>query len=236
MLTPKTNPNFRAFTIKVNKMQPWNPVAAFPYNDSTPKSKSMSCEYIDVIDVGRVVELENELEFFMKASTRVVEAGVKLEEAEIKLLVMQSEKDDLKSQLKSLAVAKDIEVGSKYIDDWCREKERADKAEIKCKKVQSDYDLCITDRAQIYHRMQKAEGILANHKLYEDYEHEIKVLKSRYKAMGKVLNKHHSWHHDIGTVIMGQGESKFEIDLSDAYSDSSLCDDTMEALAHGKNI
>jgi hypothetical protein len=51
-----------------------------------------------------------------------------------------------------------------------------------------------------------------------------------------VLRKHHQWHLDIGTVLFpddsgdGHHGSPVEVNLTDSYSDSTLCEETLEAL------
>jgi len=48
-----------------------------------------------------------------------------------------------------------------------------------------------------------------------------------------VLKKHHKWHEDIGVVklIYGGSIDDVQLDLSAEYADSSLCEETMAALA-----
>lgn len=55
-----------------------------------------------------------------------------------------------------------------------------------------------------------------------------KYQKKALEKIKSVLDKHHKWHNEIGEVIYpGEG---IEIDLSLEYQDSSLCEETIEAL------
>ena len=62
-------------------------------------------------------------------------------------------------------------------------------------------------------------------------EKEIKELKDENEKLRAVLKRHHQWHQDIGVVKLVHEDGKeTELDLSMEYSDSSLCDESIEAL------
>jgi hypothetical protein len=57
------------------------------------------------------------------------------------------------------------------------------------------------------------------------------------RRLREVLTKHHQWHLEIGTVMFppspnpNGNDDPVEVDLTDAYSDSSMCEETISALA-----
>jgi len=67
--------------------------------------------------------------------------------------------------------------------------------------------------------------------LLKDYEQ----IKKYNLKLQQVIEQHHKWHQDIGIVkLIHEDGKETELDLSLEYSDSSLCDETMEALALNK--
>lgn len=51
----------------------------------------------------------------------------------------------------------------------------------------------------------------------------------------RVLRRHHDWHQQIGRATFkddndAEGRFPYEIDLSEAYAEGALCDETIEAL------
>lgn len=55
------------------------------------------------------------------------------------------------------------------------------------------------------------------------------------RALVEALRRHHKWHNEIGLVLFTPEEGSdgpTEINLSTEYGDSSLCEITLDALAH----
>ena len=51
------------------------------------------------------------------------------------------------------------------------------------------------------------------------------------ERLRKALENHHKWHLEVGTMyVSDDGKDFTELDLTDAYSESSLCDETIAAL------
>lgn len=48
----------------------------------------------------------------------------------------------------------------------------------------------------------------------------------------RLIEQHHAWHQEIGTVYFADADGKdyIPVDLSDGYCDSKLCDDTVKVL------
>ena len=86
------------------------------------------------------------------------------------------------------------------------------------------------------------EYIIRRHDIDEDVKNSARLslkdrdyLFQRVKKLKQVLSKHHQWHQDIGLVkLIHENSKETELDLSTEYSDSSLCDDTMDALSINK--
>lgn len=62
---------------------------------------------------------------------------------------------------------------------------------------------------------------------------ELSAAKATIARLRKALEKHHKWHLEIGEVVFPSDDRSPDttIDLTDAYSDSSLCEETVKALA-----
>ncbi len=71
---------------------------------------------------------------------------------------------------------------------------------------------------------------------FTGWKKELVAEEKKTKILRKVLERHHQWHQDIGAVKLIHDDGKeTELDLSLEYSDSSLCDETIEALAFDRN-
>jgi hypothetical protein len=63
----------------------------------------------------------------------------------------------------------------------------------------------------------------------------ISINSGQVDKLRSVLRKHHQWHLNIGTVVLSEedkdgNKQTYELNLSSEYGDSTLCDETLDAL------
>lgn len=87
----------------------------------------------------------------------------------------------------------------------------------KAQKEREDLKLALADRSEKY-------------KLFIDKG--LDQLHTENKRLREALEMHHQWHQDVGVVKLVPGD--IELNLSLEYTDSTLCEKTMEALQSAK--
>lgn len=89
--------------------------------------------------------------------------------------------------------------------------------------------------ARIRQRRREAEGYrLAWNDEYiatEYLEEELARLRAENERLWEALKRHHQWHLDSGDIVfdMGGGET-MTLNNAAEYSDSSMCEQTLQAL------
>ena len=67
--------------------------------------------------------------------------------------------------------------------------------------------------------------------LVSSWKARAEAAEAQRDRLGAVLRKHHDWHQRIGIVgVQNDDQNWHELDLSDAYADGSLCEETVAAL------